>query len=342
MRPASVYTNSDVCRYHLTCINITPINDIALAAQAVFHIPFPYNTDFELDVDQALRHCDCIVILVSELHRTTVDFMRRYRSDKIKYFTCGFVNGVSSDLWMDWFINTQSFYQQHDTLTQLTPFDIKEKIFDILLGAARLHRDFIYNNVVTAGIDKLSILTYYKFTNVELSKNINFILEPETKLINPITHSIGKVRYHNSEMSISTIVPISIYNQTAYSIVAETNFANDYSFYTEKIVKPILAERLFIVFSGQHYLRNLRSLGFKTFDGIIDETYDTIEDSTTRFEQAYKQMEYLITLPQADVLAQIREIVEHNKRIMFETDWQHQFHTKLNAVLFNHSKFSPP
>jgi hypothetical protein len=135
------------------------------------------------------------------------------------------------------------------------------------------------------------------------------------------------------EMSISTIVPISIYNQTAYSIVAETNFDNDYSFYTEKIVKPIIAERLFIVFSGQYYLRNLRSLGFRTFDGIIDETYDTIEDPTTRFARAFKQMEYLITLSQADVLEKIREIVEHNKRIMFETDWQQQFHTNLKTTL---------
>lgn len=335
MISASVYTNSDVCRYHLNCLNITPTDNIALAAQAVFHIPFPYNTDFELDVDQALIHCDCVVILISELHRTTVDFMRRYQSNKIKYFTCGFVCGVNSDLWMDWFTNTQLFYQQHDTLAQLTPFKPKEKVFDILLGCRRLHRDFIHNKAIISGIDKLSVMTYYKFAHLELSNNDNFIWESDMIPLDPITHSIGKVKYHNSEMSISTIVPISIYNQTAYSIVAETNFDNDYSFYTEKIVKPILAERLFIVFSGQHYLRNLRSLGFKTFDGIIDETYDTIEDSTTRFEQAFKQMEYLTTLPQADVLAQIRETVEHNKQIMFDTDWQQQFHTSLKTVLID-------
>ena len=335
MISASVYTNSDVCRYHLNCLNITPINNIALATQAVFHIPFPYNTDFELEVDQALHQCDCVVILVSELHQTTVDFMRRYQSDKIKYFTCGFVCGIESYLWMDWFINTRLFYQQHDTLAQLTPFKTKEKVFDILLGCKRLHRDFIHNKAITSGIDKLSVLTYYKFAHLELSNNDNFIWESDMIPLDPITHSIGLVKYHNSEMSISTIVPISIYNQTAYSIVAETNFDNDYSFYTEKIVKPILAERLFIVFSGQHYLHNLRSLGFKTFDGIIDETYDTIEDSTTRFRQAFKQMEYLTTVPQADVLEQIREIVQHNKRIMFETDWQYKFHANLKTVLID-------
>jgi hypothetical protein len=242
---------------------------------------------------------------------------------------------------MDWFINTRSFYERHPLLEQLTPCDTKEKIFDILLGCRRQHRDFIYNHARATSLDKSSILTYYKFAHLELSNNDNFIWESDITPLETITHSIGKVKYHNEEMSISTIVPISIYNQTAYSVVAETNFDNDYSFYTEKIVKPILAERLFIVFSGQYYLRNLRSLGFKTFDGIIDETYDTIEDPASRFGQAFKQMEYLITLSQADVLEQIREIVQHNKRVMFETDWQQQFHTNLEAVLFNHSKLSP-
>lgn len=335
MTLANVYTNSDVCRYHLNCLNITPINDITLATHAIFHIPFPYNPNFELAVDQALIHCKSIVILASELHRTTVDFIKKYQTNKIKYFTCGFVSGIKSDLWMDWFINTQLFYQQHDNLTQLNPFNTKEKLFDILLGCSRLHRDFIFNRAVALGIDKLSILTYYRFAHLELSNNDNFIWENDMIPIEPITHSIGKVKYHDSEMSISTIVPISIYNQTAYSIVAETNFDNDYSFYTEKIVKPILAERLFIVFSGQHYLRNLRRLGFKTFDGIIDETYDTLEDPITRFEQAFKQMEYLATLSQEEVLQQIREIVQHNKRIMFDTNWQNQFHNALKTVLFD-------
>jgi hypothetical protein len=337
MLSANVYTNSDVCRYHLNCINITPIDNIALANQAVFHIPFPYNSNFELDIDQALIHCDCIVILVSELHRTTVDFIRRYQSNKIKYFTCGYVSGIDSDLWMDWFINTRSFYQQHTTLDQLAPYNTKEKMFDILLGCKRQHRDFIYDHTHASGIDKLSILTYYKFAHLELFNNNNFIWESDMIPEDPITHSIGTVKYHNTKMSISTIVPISIYNQTAYSVVAETNAENDYSFYTEKIVKPILAERLFIVFSGQYYLRNLRRLGFKTFDGIIDETYDTVEDTTSRFAQAFKQMEYLITLSQANVLEQIRGIVQHNKRIMFETDWLGQFHCELKNLLM-HSK----
>ena len=333
MRSASVYTNSDVCRSILNSIDLVSTGDIKSTNLAIFHIPFPYTIEFEKAIDIALNHCDCVVILATELHRTTVDFINRYQHNNIKYFTCGFINGVKSHQWMDWFINTNYFYQRHNLLTQLTPYINKEKTFDILLGATRPHRNFIYNKIINSSLVDESILTYYKVTHLELFTNDNFILEPGTNSIVPITHTVGKVEYHGEEMHISTIIPISIYNQTAYSIVAETNFDNDYSFYTEKIVKPILAERLFIVFSGQHYLRNLRSLGFKTFDGIIDETYDIIEDSTTRFEQAFKQMEYLATLPQEEVLQQIREIVQHNKRIMFETNWQGQFYTELKTGL---------
>jgi hypothetical protein len=138
-------------------------------------------------------------------------------------------------------------------------------------------------------------------------------------------------------MSLSQVVPISIYNQTAYSIVCETNYDNHYNFYTEKIVKPILAERLFIVFSGQYYLRNLRSLGFKTFDGIVDETYDDIEDYNLRFELACEQITYLINQPQEKILEQIRPITEHNKQIMLETDWYGDFAKELRAVLLAHT-----
>jgi len=73
---------------------------------------------------------------------------------------------------------------------------------------------------------------------------------------------------------------------------------------------------LFIVFCGYHYLYNLRKLGFKTFDGIIDESYDNIQDTDERFSAALAQMQYLIDQPQEAILEKIRPITEHNKNLM--------------------------
>jgi hypothetical protein len=100
---------------------------------------------------------------------------------------------------------------------------------------------------------------------------------------------------------------------------------NSYTFYTEKTVKPILARRLFVAFVGQHYIRNLHNLGFQTFHGIIDESYDEEPDMTKRYQMAYEQMQYLFTQPQDVILEQIRPIVEYNYHYMLSTDWYGEF-----------------
>ena len=50
------------------------------------------------------------------------------------------------------------------------------------------------------------------------------------------------MKYLGKLVSLSQIIPVDIYNSTAYSVVCETNYDNHYSFYTEKIVKPIIAK----------------------------------------------------------------------------------------------------
>ena len=109
------------------------------------------------------------------------------------------------------------------------------------------------------------------------------------------------------------------------SLVAETSYSNHYTFYTEKTVKPILGQRLFITLGGQYSLKNLRNIGFKTFDTVMDESYDSIEPLDQRFSMALDQVKYLETQDQATVLEKIRPICEHNFAHMMRTDWYGQY-----------------
>ena len=86
-------------------------------------------------------------------------------------------------------------------------------------------------------------------------------------------------------------------------------------------MKPILARRLFIVIAGRHYLRNLRAMGFRTFDGIIDESYDEVSDDYERYRQAMTQVKWLCHQPQRPVLDGIAEITQHNYHLMIDTKW---------------------
>ena len=108
-------------------------------------------------------------------------------------------------------------------------------------------------------------------------------------------------------------------------LMSKRDFDNYFSFFTEKTAKPIIARRLFVAFAGQYHLRNLRRLGFETFDGIINESYDSEPDDILRWQQAWAQVEWLKQQPQAEILAQIQPRAEHNFQVMMSRDWYAEF-----------------
>ncbi len=77
------------------------------------------------------------------------------------------------------------------------------------------------------------------------------------------------------------------------SIVTETSFYIDNDFISEKIWKPLYQFHPFIVVGRPHLLKYLKEIGFKTFDWLIDETYDTIDDNELRMEMIVKEIKRL-------------------------------------------------
>lgn len=83
------------------------------------------------------------------------------------------------------------------------------------------------------------------------------------------------------------------YQHTWFSLVSETGFEYPHSFRTEKIWKPILAGHPFIVCSNQGFYRDLRNLGFRTFDHLIDESFDSIIDGKDRLDRLIAGVRWL-------------------------------------------------
>ena len=71
-------------------------------------------------------------------------------------------------------------------------------------------------------------------------------------------------------------------NVTDIEIVLETLFDDDRLHLTEKSLRPIAIGQPFILAATHGSLEYLRSYGFKTFDTVWDETYDTIIDPGDR------------------------------------------------------------
>lgn len=295
------------------------------------HCPYPYNPQFEHLIDSYSN--SQIVVIVTELHADSVDFIRRYDSPSISFFLCGFLNFELKyspvHQFMDWFITTLDFYQtrRRDLLLSLQPYVPKPLYFDALLGRKKFHRDLAYN-FIQSHIAKSGVTTYIDdyYLNVDQTNSEKWIWETDGATISAVPKfTVEYVGYYGMNVRLSQIVPLSVYNQTAYSLIAETNFHNDYVFFTEKTVKPILGRRLFIMLGNRFSLRRLRELGFKTFDSIIDESYDTIEAIDSRCEAALDQLKWLCEQDQKTILSKCREITEHNYNHMMTTDWYQLF-----------------
>jgi hypothetical protein len=359
-----VYLDSDTCLYHFECLkyychHYGVIQNYFLESKslnqfidsrynikfAAFHVPFVNDVTWIDRLEQSYTVADQVFVFCSELHKHTVDQLISLDRPNIIIFACGFINyqfkHAKIYTWMDWFVTTVYFYNtvQPDLLNKkLLPQTDKSKYFDILLGCRRIHRDVIYQYIVDNQMLDKVVMTYYQRWNVDL-RETDHIFESEGLEFLPesnYTHSVHQVCYYGHRMNLSQVVPFVIYNDSYYSVVAETNAVNEFNFYTEKVVKPILGRRLFVAVAGQGYLQRLRSFGFKTFGDVIDESYDNEPDSLLRWHMTMDQVQFLITQDPVEIYAKIKDVVEHNQRLMLDTDWYEDLSRQLAAVIAPH------
>jgi hypothetical protein len=237
-----------------------------------------------------------------------------------------------------WLTAVKKLYQHlPDVVSKFDPYVAKPKFFDALFGVNKPHRKFVYDRLVHHGlIDKNIVIFNPDYTvnnnNYRITDK-NFIWEPGVEPSSDLYFTNAHVCYHGLTTTLSQIIPVEVYNNTAYTIVTETNTSNFFSFFTEKIAKPIVGRRLFVVVSGYKYLRNLRKIGFKTFDGIIDESYDLIVDPVERFTEAFEQIKRLCERDQQEVLDQIKPIVDHNYNLLMNHDLEKEWLEYLTQVI---------
>ena len=133
--------------------------------------------------------------------------------------------------------------------------------------------------------------------------------------------TVDSVEYHGHRMSLSQVIDVEVYSNTAATVIAETNTDSGYCFFTEKTAKPLIAARPFVMLAAMGQLSALRDLGFMTFQGIIDESYDSIEDHDTRILSAISAVEAVTKLDQREFLEACSAACSHNQSVIMETDW---------------------
>lgn len=114
-----------------------------------------------------------------------------------------------------------------------------------------------------------------------------------------------------------------------WNVVTETNYYDNKLHLTEKIFKPIITKRPFILVSSPGNLAYLRKYGFKTFDRWIDESYDEEQDHDKRMIMIVEQLKKLCSMPWVDLLKMFDEMSE-----VLEFNHQH-FYGQFKEIISN-------
>lgn len=188
-----------------------------------------------------------------------------------------------------------------------------EYFFDCLLGVVqgRPNRRFVQNFVVKNNLESKMLYSC-------VGQDKKWI--PGHDFDNmPIDNSNLPIQYFsNLASTASFFLPYKIYNNSWYSVVCETRAPG---LMTEKLVKPLLARRLFVFFGTANMLKGLKNLGFQTFDSVIDESYDQELNHQKRWTMASEQIIFLLHQNPKQLYEKVLPILLHNQRHLIENDW---------------------
>jgi hypothetical protein len=129
---------------------------------------------------------------------------------------------------------------------------------------------------------------------------------------------------------------IEWYNKTRFSVVVETGVIPLHKncrpselsvFTTEKSFKPFAFQHPLIIWGPCGIIRYLNSLGFETFDHVIDQSYDDIKDHNARLDKLIKIIDDLNTSIKKDknfLLDPLTiEKTKHNHNLFYDKELAH-------------------
>lgn len=139
---------------------------------------------------------------------------------------------------------------------------------------------------------------------------------------------------------------IDLFSSAFLNIVTETVYYKPSLHLTEKIFRPIVLGRPFILAGAPNNLQYLKRYGFKTFDWWFDESYDSIEDHGQRITKIVDVVDSLRNLSLNELKELYNEmlpILEYNRRHFYGEfkeiivkEMLDNFHTAI--IQYNHPR----
>lgn len=168
------------------------------------------------------------------------------------------------------------------------------KDFLLMMRRPDIIRDLLWETINQDGLTKNSLAVYHK-NLLESGEQSNWIGDGSV----PLSQQRSLVALRN------------LYESCCFEIVAET-MVDDICWFTEKTARPIAGKTPFLILSVPGTLRVLKNLGFKTFDSLIDESYDQETNAKDRILKICATVSDILKNDPQTFARSSQDIVEHN------------------------------
>lgn len=233
---------------------------------------------------------------------------------------------IASSYDQQYVLDNQHFYllpffclsvARHNDLPSRLDQSHRDRLFDVLLGMQKTHRDWLFYQIARHDLLPQCLVNYTTsrwhdtiLRTIYRSPELND-MDSHDWLPQGVFDSYASL--HNRGSVLSQLVPWKVYTHSWYSVVAETEYIS-HCFISEKTAKCFLAGRIFVLFAGYGLLEHCRQLGFRTFDMVLDETYDEIQDPQQRWQAAFEQVIWLSKQKNhCRIHTQLQAVLAHNQ-----------------------------
>jgi hypothetical protein len=279
--------------------------------------------DFNLDIlgepIKRLHQMNRTSILANSEHsEIKQQFLQSYNMKDWYYFYHGFAA-------LDWY---RDFQYLHSRV-----FDQFDKVFicyNHLISNLRSHRLHLVSNLIKNDLTKYGHVSL--FLQDETGTWQDTVNSPDTPLdpraCSIIQDTLSKVNEpliidtDTPNGSLSANVDINQLTSALWHVVTETVYFLPKLHLTEKVFKPIVAKRPFILVAAPGNLAYLKSYGFKTFGRWIDESYDLEPDHYIRIEKITAEIAKLCAMDRTaleQMHTEMKEILEYNFNHFYTT-----------------------
>lgn len=127
-------------------------------------------------------------------------------------------------------------------------------------------------------------------------------------------------------------------SRVCFEVVIETCVSQNKKFLTEKFLKAVLSKNVFLLIGNPYSLDWLKSLGFKTFSDIIDESYDVEEVFYKRLLMVFEEIKRLCSLEVntlKEKIKQMDDIVNHNYDHFLKNTWDFNLISNIQSYMDN-------